>query len=253
MDLGLKGMRAVITGGTKGIGRSAANIFADEGCHVAVCARNQDEVNETVAALTKKGVTAYGEALDVADQAALEKFVVASAKKLGGIDIVVANVSALAVQDEDASWQKAFDVDMMHTVRTVNAAMPFLEKSKAGSIVAVSSVSGREVDFTGHAYGAFKAAIVHYSQTMAYKLAGKNIRVNSVSPGNTYFEGGVWQMIEKNLPDLFKTAMSMNPTGRMATPDEIGRSIVFLSSPASSFTTGTNLVIDGALTKGVQL
>jgi 3-oxoacyl-[acyl-carrier protein] reductase len=141
----------------------------------------------------------------------------------------------------------------MHTVRTVDAAMSYLEKSKNGAIVAVSSVSGREVDFTAHAYGAFKAALVHYCQTMAYKLAGKNIRVNSVSPGNTYFEGGVWQMIEKNLPDLFKTAMSMNPTGRMARPDEIARSIVFLASPASSFTTGTNLVIDGALTKGVQL
>jgi 3-oxoacyl-[acyl-carrier protein] reductase len=78
------------------------------------------------------------------------------------------------------------------------------------------------------------------------------IRVNTVSPGNTYFEGGVWQNVEKNLPDLFKHALSLNPTGRMATPEEIGRGIVFLASPASSFTTGTNLVIDGALTRGVQ-
>jgi 3-oxoacyl-[acyl-carrier protein] reductase len=253
MDLGLKGLRAVITGGSKGIGRSAANILAAEGCHVAICARNKDEVTSAVAALKKAGVTAYGEAVDVADKAALESFVAASAKALGGIDVVVANVSALAVQDEEASWSKAFDVDMMHTVHAVNAAMPFLEKSKHGSIVVVSSVSGREVDFTGHAYGAMKAALVHYSQSMAFKLAGKNIRVNSVSPGNTYFDGGVWQMIEQNLPDLFKTAMSLNPMGRMATPDEIGRGIAFLASPASSFTTGTNLVIDGALTKGVQL
>jgi 3-oxoacyl-[acyl-carrier protein] reductase len=253
MDLGLKGLRAVITGGSKGIGRSTADVLATEGCHVAICARNKEEVTAAVSALTKKGVTAYGEAIDVADRKALEKFVEASARKLGGIDIVVANVSALAVQDEEASWQKAFDVDMMHTVHAINAAMPHLEKSKHGSIVTVSSVSGREVDFTGHAYGAFKAALVHYSQTMAHKLAGKNIRVNSVSPGNTYFEGGVWQNIEKNLPDLFKLAMSMNPTGRMATPEEIARGIVFLASPASSFTTGTNLVIDGALTKGVQL
>jgi 3-oxoacyl-[acyl-carrier protein] reductase len=252
MDLGLKGLRAVITGGTKGIGRSTADLLAAEGCHVAVCARNKEEIAETVSALMKKGVTAYGEAIDVADKAALQKFVEASARKLGGLDIVVANVSALAVQDEEASWQKAFEVDMMHTVNAVNAAMPHLEKSKHGSIVTVSSVSGREVDFTGHAYGAFKAALVHYSQTMAYKLAGKNIRVNSVSPGNTYFEGGVWQNIEKNLPDLFKLALSLNPTGRMATPEEIAHGIVFLASPASSFTMGTNLVIDGALTKGVQ-
>jgi 3-oxoacyl-[acyl-carrier protein] reductase len=253
MDLGLKGLRAVITGGSKGIGRSAANIFADEGCHVAICARNKEEVKEAVSALTKKGVTAYGEAIDVADKGALETFIANAGKALGGIDIVVANVSALAVQDEEASWQKAFDVDMMHTVRAVEAALPFLEKSSHGSVVAVSSVSGREVDFTGHAYGAFKAALVHYTQSMAFKHAGKTIRFNAVSPGNTYFDGGVWQMIEKNLPDLFKTAMALNPTGRMAKPDEIARGIVFLSSPASSFTTGTNLVIDGALTKGVQL
>ena len=253
MDLGLKGLRAVITGGTKGIGRSTANILAAEGCHVSVCARNKDEITETISTLTKMGVMAYGEAIDVADKSALEKFVTASAKKLGGIDILVANVSALAVQDEVASWQKAFEVDMMHTVHAVNAAMPYLEKSKHAAVVPVSSVSGREVDFTGHAYGAFKAAIVHYTQSMAVKHAKQPIRFNTVSPGNTYFDGGVWQMIEKNLPDLFKTAMAMNPTGRMAKPDEIARGIVFLASPASSFTTGTNLVIDGALTKGVQL
>ena len=253
MDLGLKGLRAVITGGTKGIGRSTANILATEGCHVSVCARNKDEIAETISTLTKMGVTAYGEAIDVADKSALEKFVTASAKKLGGIDIVVANVSALAVQDEVVSWHKAFEVDMMHTVHAVNAAMPYLEKSKHAAVVPVSSVSGREVDFTGHAYGAFKAAIVHYTQSMAVKHAKQPIRFNTVSPGNTYFDGGVWQMIEKNLPDLFKTAMAMNPTGRMAKPDEIARGIVFLASPASSFTTGTNLVIDGALTKGVQL
>jgi 3-oxoacyl-[acyl-carrier protein] reductase len=251
MDLGLKGLRAVITGGSKGIGRSAANILADEGCHVAICARNKAEVDDAIAALKKKGVTAYGEAVDVADIAALVKFVQASAKALGGIDIVVPNVSALAVQDDVASWQKAFDIDMMHTVHTIETALPFLQKSKAGSVVIVSSVSGREVDFTAHAYGAFKAALIHYTQTMAFKQA-KTVRFNTVSPGNTYFPGGVWEMIEKNLPDLFKTAMSMNPTGRMATPDEIGRGIAFLASPASSFTTGTNLVIDGALTKGVQ-
>jgi 3-oxoacyl-[acyl-carrier protein] reductase len=109
------------------------------------------------------------------------------------------------------------------------------------------------VDFTSPAYGAFKAALIHYAQGLAHKLAPKLIRVNAVSPGNVYFKDGIWHYIEQNLPDLFKQALSLNPTGRMATPEEIGKSIVFLSSPASSFTMGTNLVIDGALTKGVQL
>jgi 3-oxoacyl-[acyl-carrier protein] reductase len=252
MDLGLKGLRAVVTGGSKGIGRRAADIFAGEGAHVAICARNAKEVDAAVAGIRKKGVKGFGQAVDVAEKAALEGFIAASAKALGGLDILVANVSALAVEDNEEAWRKEFEVDMLHTVRAVNAALPHLEKSKAPAIVIVSSVSGREVDFTGPAYGAFKAALIHYSQRLAFQLAPKMIRVNAVSPGNTYFEGGVWQYIENNLPDLFKQAMDLNPTGRMAKPEEIGRGIVFLASPASSFTTGTNLVIDGALTRGVQ-
>ena len=176
-----------------------------------------------------------------------------SAEALGGIDIVIGNVSALAVNDDEAAWQAGFETDMMHSVRLVNVAMPWLEKSPAASITLVSSVSGREIDFTGPAYGAFKAAIVHYAQGLAYKLAAKGIRANTVSPGNTYFDGGIWQNIENNMPDLYAEALALNPTGRMAKPEEIARGVVFLASPASSFTTGTNLVIDGALTKGVQL
>ena len=198
-------------------------------------------------------MTAYGAGVDVADKTALEGFVAESAKALGGLDILVANVSALAVQDNEEAWRQAFEIDMMHTVRAANAALPLLEQSKHPAIVIISSVSGREVDFTGPAYGAFKAALIHYAQRLAFQLAPKGIRVNAVSPGNTYFDGGVWHNIEKDLPDLFKQALALNPTGRMATPEEIARGVVFLASPASSFTTGTNLVIDGALTRGVQL
>lgn len=253
MDLGLKGLNVIITGGTKGIGRHAADIFADEGANVSICARNDAEVKEAVAAFKKKGVKSYGQGIDVGNKEALEAWVGDSAKQLGGIDIIVANVSALAAaEDSEASWKSEFEVDMMHTVRTVNASLPHLEKSKSPSIVIVSSVSGREIDFTSPAYGAFKSALIHYAHGLAHKLAPKMIRVNSVSPGNVYFKGGVWNYIEDNMPDLFKSALALNPTGRMAKPEEIGRGIVFLASPASSFTMGTNLVIDGALTKGVQ-
>jgi 3-oxoacyl-[acyl-carrier protein] reductase len=253
VDLGLKGLRAVVTGGTKGIGRRAADIFAEEGASVAICARNADEVKAAVSDLKAKGANAFGVAIDVADKAALQKFISDSAAALSGVDILVANVSALAAQGKLEDWQKAFDVDMMHTVYAVDAALPFLEKSNHPSIVFISSVSGREVDFAGPAYGAMKAALIHYAQRLALELAPKMIRVNSVSPGNTYFDGGFWQNVEKNLPDLYAKALALNPTGRMAAPEEIGRGIVFLASPASSFTTGTNLVIDGALTRGVQL
>lgn len=253
MDLGLKGRRALITGGTKGIGRACADILVAEGASVSICARTQGDVDATVDALRAAGGTAFGAAVDVADKAALEGWVAQSAEDLGGIDILIANVSALAVSDDEAAWQAGFATDMMHSVRLVNAAMPMLEASDAASITLVSSVSGREIDFTGPAYGAFKAALVHYAQGLAYKLAGKGIRANTVSPGNTYFEGGIWNQIETGNPTLFAEALALNPTGRMARPDEVARGIVFLASPASSFTTGTNLVVDGALTKGVQL
>jgi 3-oxoacyl-[acyl-carrier protein] reductase len=189
----------------------------------------------------------------VADKGALEGWVANAAAALGGIDIVVANVSALAAQGTEEAWESQFRVDIMHTVRTVNAALPHLERSDAGSIVVVSSASGREVDFFAGPYGATKAALIHYTHGLAVQLAPKMIRANSVSPGNVYFKGGVWHRIEEGDPELFRRALALNPTGRMATAEEVARGIVFLASPASSFTTGTNFVIDGAMTRGVQL
>ncbi|WP_088284554.1 SDR family NAD(P)-dependent oxidoreductase [Ideonella sp. A 288] len=253
MDLGLKGLKAIVTGGTKGIGRAIAQTLAAEGADVALCARNAAEVAATAADFGQRyGVKVVGRAVDVADGPGLAAWVDESAAALGGIDIVVANVSALAIAPDEAAWQKGFEVDMMGTVRLVNAAMPWLEKSTNASIVTISSVSGREIDFASGPYGAFKAAIIHYTQGVAYHLAGKRIRANSVSPGNTYFEGGVWDQIEHGNPELFKLAMSLNPTGRMGTPQEMANAAAFLASPAASFITGTNLVVDGALTKGVQ-
>lgn len=253
MDLGLKGLRVLVTGGTKGIGLHCAEIFAAEGASVSVCARDSAGLTTALASLKAKGAHAFGRAVDVSNANALKSWVQDSAASLGGIDIVVGNVSALAVSDDEAAWQSGFDTDMMHSVRLVNAAMPWLEKSQAAAITLISSVSGREVDFTGPAYGAFKAALVHYAKGLAMKLAPIGIRANTVSPGNTYFDGGIWQSIEKHNPALFAEALAMNPMGRMARPEEIARGVVFLASPASSFTSGTNLVVDGALTKGVQL
>ena len=176
----------------------------------------------------------------------------ASAEQLGGIDVAVANVSALAIGAGEDNWKAGFEVDLMHTVRMSETATPYLEASK-GSFVAVSSVSGREVDFAKDAYGTMKAAVVHYVSGLALQLAPSGARANCVSPGNTYFPGGVWEGIEGGNPDLFSLAMSLNPTGRMATPQEIAYAVVMLASPRASFITGTNLVVDGALTRGVQL
>ena len=252
MDLGLRGMKALITGGTKGIGRAVAELFAAEGCDVAICARNGEEVGQTVTALSQYGIKAAGRAVDVGDGPALTQWVADVGAELGGIDIVVSNVSALAIRQDEASWQAEFNTDMMGTVRAVNAAMPFLEQSKAASIVVIASVSGREVDFAAGPYGVFKAALIHYAKGLSFQLAAKNIRVNALSPGNTYFPGGVWEKIEHGNPALFKEALALNPTGRMGKPEEMARGVVFLASPAASFITGTNLVVDGALTRGVQ-
>jgi 3-oxoacyl-[acyl-carrier protein] reductase len=219
---------------------------------VAFCARNAAEVDQTVKDFSVYGGKVLGRVVDVADGAGLAAFVEEVGAAFGGVDIVVANVSALAIPNDEANWQKTFEVDMMGTVRLVNAAMPLLEKSDNASIVTISSVSGREIDFASGPYGAFKAAIIHYTQGLAYHLAGKKIRANTVSPGNTYFKGGVWDQIEHGNPELFKMALGLNPTGRMGTPQEMANAAVFLASPAASFITGTNLVVDGALTKGVQ-
>jgi 3-oxoacyl-[acyl-carrier protein] reductase len=251
MDLGLKGKNALVTGGSKGIGLAVAEMFAAEGANVAICARNAEQVGGVVKSLGTRGVKAWGEAIDVADPAALQRWVESAAAELGGIDVLVCNVSALAVGNTPETWENSFRVDMMHTVNSVAAALPYLEKSKSASIVIVSSVSGFEIDFAAGSYGAFKAALIHYAKGLSNQLIAKGIRVNAVSPGNTYFEGGIWQTIEKGSPELYKTAMALNPTARMGTPQEVAAGVVFVASPVASRISGTNLIIDGALTKAV--
>lgn len=251
MDLKLAKKNVLITGGSKGIGFAIAELFAAEGANVAICARGADDVASAASVLASRGVKSFGQAIDVADSVKLKGWVEDAATEFGGIDALVCNVSALAVGDTSETWERSFRVDMMHTVNAVAAAMPYLEKSTSAAIAIVSSVSGFEVDFAAGSYGAFKAALIHYAKGLSIQLAAKGIRVNAVSPGNTYFEGGIWQNIEQGSPDLYKTAMSLNPTGRMGTPQEVAAGVVFLASPLASRISGTNLIIDGALTRAV--
>jgi 3-oxoacyl-[acyl-carrier protein] reductase len=252
MDLQLSGARVLVTGGTRGIGRAVVEAFLDEGAVVGFCARDPEEVRSTEEALSGRGSVA-GAVVDVGDGEALAAWVQSAADANGGLDVVVANVSALAIPDTEENWQLSLNVDLMHTVRLVRAALPHLERSDAASVIAISSVSGRESDFASGPYGTAKTAIVGYVHGLAVQLAGKGIRANVVSPGNTYFDGGVWASIESGDPDFFATAVGLNPTGHLGTPEEVAAPVVFLASPRAARVSGTNLVVDGALTRGVQL
>jgi 3-oxoacyl-[acyl-carrier protein] reductase len=252
MDLQLKGKTAVVTGGTRGIGRAIADCFADEGANVAICARNADQVAEAVKALEAKGVKAFGQAVDIADGPALKAFITQAGETLGGIDVLVSNASALVQGNDEASWKAMFDIDMMGAVRGFDAARPFLEKAAAekgdAAFLITSSISAAEAD-NPSSYGAMKAAQIHYAKGVARENAPKKVRCNVVSPGTVFFEGGVWGNVKAGMPAFFDQMIKRNPTGRMATPEEIAAATVFLASPRSAFTTGINMVVDGAISR----
>jgi len=255
MDLELKGKKAIITGGSRGIGRAIAETFAEEGCNVAICARNPDPLMEVVGALETKGVSAFGDTADITDEAALKGWVAHAEKQLGGIDILVSNVGAMAIGADRDSWQQNLSTDVLGLVHMVEAGLPYLEKAAEqhgdASIIAIGSTAS-VASPEPSSYGAMKAAMVHFIKGVARQNAAKNIRANIVSPGMVYFEGGIWHSIEQLAPDFFQTSLAKNPMGRMATPQEVASAVVFLASPRSSFTTGVNLNVEGALTERVN-
>src|ERR1700733_787292 len=255
MNLKLKGKKAVITGATRGIGRAMAETRAAEGVDLGICARNEDAVKETVTTLKKFGGYVTGSAIDVANGPSLKAWIPEAGESLGGIDILVCNASAMATLNNESDWNISFQTDLMGTVRAVAAAKPFLERAGAqsgdASIVIISSVSASEAFFES-AYGATKAALIHFAKGVARREAGKHVRANVVSPGMVYFKGSVWNTLEEQSPEVFKRSLGLNPMGRMASPSEIASAVAFLASPVSSFTSGVNLVIDGALVARVN-
>ena len=253
MDLGLKDKRAIVTGGTRGIGRAIADTLLAEGARVAICARHADQLQACVAAMGPE--RAFGDVVDIADGDALKAWIDSAVERLGGLDVLVCNASALVQGNSEDAWAQMFAVDVMGVQRAIGAAMPALEAAAASggdaSVLIVSSVSAAEAA-TANAYGALKAAQIHFAKGLAKEKAKSKVRVNVVSPGTVYFEGGVWHQVEQRMPELFKTTLARNPTGRMATPQDVANAAVFLCSPASSFTTGINLIVDGAITARVN-
>ncbi len=252
MDLGLKGLKAILAGATKGIGRATAEALAAEGCDVAVCARGAEGVEATVASLKAKGVKAFGEAVDMADADAYKAWVARAAEALGGCDIFISFASAGGGPASEKAWKAVFDLDLLATYRGVEAALPYLEKSKAGSIIAVSSTAAVEEFLGPQAYNAIKAAVINYASALSQQLAPKQIRVNTVSPGPVFIKGGSWDMIKTHMTPLYDQTIKAVPMGRLGTGEEVANAIVFMASPACAFMTGANVVIDGGITKRVQ-
>ena len=248
MDLGLDGRKALVTAATRGIGLAIAQTLAEQGCDLAICARGEEGLETATKDLESRGAKVFAKSVDVADGDALESFVTESAEALGGLDVFVSNASAGGGPGL-AGWQPAFDVDVMGAVRGISAATPALAQSDAGSVVLISSTAALEYLGIPQGYSAMKAALITHANDMSQALAPQGIRVNVVSPGPIYFEGGNWEMIKQAMPKMYEGALAQCAIGRMGTPEEVARAVVFLASPAASLITGANLVVDGGFTK----
>ncbi|MFK3978682.1 SDR family NAD(P)-dependent oxidoreductase [Shewanella vesiculosa] len=243
MNLNLSGLNVVVTGGTAGIGAAIVECFAQEGANVAFCSRSQSNVENMLLKLQKYPVKATGAVLDVTN---IEKFS-DWVKSLENIDIFIPNVSALS-----GDWEASITSDIKATVLTTEAVIPLLKKSKNAAITYVGSKASSFATPGMESYGATKAAMTHYMKSLSRGLVSDGIRVNTLSPGDTFFEGGFWEQIKNNAPDIYQSTLEGNPMNRFCTPEEVAKAVIFLSSPAASFVTGSNLLIDGGATVHVH-
>lgn len=251
MDLGLKGKRALVTGGTRGIGAAIVQLLADEGAIVSTCARNNDEVKTLQQSADERGQAITASVCDVSDKAMYGNWISSNIESMGGLDIFVANVSAGAL-DGEQGWQKAFEVDLMATVRGCEAVLPAMAGGGGGAIVIISSIAGLEAFGGPGAYGTMKAGLIAYGSHLAEIAGAHNVRVNAVSPGPIHVNDGFWGNVKENQPETYDAVCARHPSGRMGTTAEVANCVAFLASDAASWVTGTNMIIDGGMTKRVQ-
>lgn len=244
MNIDLTGRRALITGGSRGIGLAIAQAYAQAGADVAICARSQAALDVARDQLLQTGRRISVRACDVSDPVAIKAWVEQAADDLGGVDILVNNASGFGRTDDEEGWALSIQVDLMSAVRACHAAMPFIEK-QGGSILHISSISGLKASVRTPPYGAIKAALIEYTQTQALAHAAKKIRVNCIAPGSIFFEGGTWDVAQKNNPALYQRILETIPSGRYGTPQEVAQVATFLVSDLASWVTGQTLAVDG--------
>jgi NAD(P)-dependent dehydrogenase (short-subunit alcohol dehydrogenase family) len=254
LDLELKGKRVIVTGGSKGIGKTILDTFAAEGASIATCARGSEALENALDGWKQNGVQAYGEALDVTDSEKYANWLGNSLEFLGGVDIFISNVSTRLTETGEQRWRQAFEVDFMQHVLASEQAIPYLKKGQSPAFVFISSIASVMASIMPieHEYGAMKAALNAYSSQLAHRLADDGIRSNFVTPGPIYFEGGFWDQVKQADAVLFERASKMSALKRHGTPEEVANAVVFLASPAASYITGANLKIDGGALKHTQ-
>jgi len=245
MQISLKGRSAIITGGSRGIGRSIALAFARAGAQVSICARGQAALETTANEILAQGVKAHAGRCDLADKEAIASYIAGAAHSLGRIDILVNNASGFGASDDEAGWAKSIDIDVMATVRASHAAIPFIEKAGGGAILNISSISGYRASARTAPYAAVKAAVINYTMSQAVALAAKKIRVNAIAPGSIEFPGGVWEQRKSSDPELYQAILRSIPWGRLGTPEEVANAALFLCSDAAAWVTGQTLSVDG--------
>jgi len=249
MDLGLKEKAVIVTGASRGIGRSIALAFADEGANVALCARGADALEQTAQDVAGRGVKVHRATCDAGDETSLSSFLDGARAALGGVDVLVNNTSGFGDTDDEESWRIGWAVDVMAAVRASWQVAPWMEAARGGSIVHISSTAALEAG-APPAYSAAKAAMISHSKNLAAALAPRGIRVNCVAPGSIDFPDGIWDTIHKQAPAQYEAMRATIPFGRLGRPEEVASAVVFLSSARASWISGVCLPVDGVQHKG---
>jgi 3-oxoacyl-[acyl-carrier protein] reductase len=245
MMIDVKGRRVVVAGGSKGIGRAIALAFAEGGAAVSICARGVQALEATRRDMAAHGNPTHAASCDLADEAQIADYIAAAATALGGIDVLVNNATGYGWGDDEASWEQSLSVDLLAAVRASRVAQPHLERARGASIVNISSGSGLNPSVRTPAYGAAKAAVIHYTRTQAAALVGKGIRVNCVAPGSIEFPGGLWDQRKTTQPAVYNAALAACPAGRMGYPEEVASVVLFLASPLANWVTAQIIGVNG--------